>query len=192
MSVAEPSGVVAAHLDRLWLEPRGYKRCPHCRQLLPLNVSRCRRRRCPDYSLTWARDTARKIRVNLAAYGGLTCVIAVTAPGVEAGLAWDRGHCGHAPGVHCSGKLGCRVVEQAAAVWNEASRRWWRELNRICKQRADRAMARLGATRKGVLLYEWELQKRGVWHLHLVLGMETAIERAWAFEYVSALCEVGR
>lgn len=38
-------------------------------------------------------------------------------------------------------------------------------------------------------MYEWELQGRGVWHLHVVVGMETAIERAWAFEYVRALRE---
>jgi hypothetical protein len=186
------SGVVEAHLDRLWLEPRGYKRCPHCRQLLPLNVSKCRRRRCPGYSPTWARDTMRKIRVNLREYGGLSCVIAVTAPGEESGLVWDRGECSHAPDERCSGRKGCRVVEAAAEIWNEASRSWWRELNRICKQRADRAIRRLGASNKGgVLMYEWELQMRGVWHLHVVLGMETAIERAWAFEYVKALHEVG-
>jgi hypothetical protein len=40
--------------------------------------------------------------------------------------------------------------------------------------------------RGGVLVYEWELQSRGVWHLHFVLGMETPVERAWAFEYVTA------
>jgi uncharacterized protein YukE len=40
-------------------------------------------------------------------------------------------------------------------------------------------------------MYDWELQRRGVWHLHFVLGMETAIERAWAFEYVAALRELG-
>src|SRR5579862_5170258 len=100
---AVASGVVAAHLDRLWLEPRGYKRCPHCRQLLPLTVSRCRRRRCPAYSPTWARDTMRKIRVNLREYRGLSCVVAVTAPGVEAGLLWDRDKCTHALHVKCSG-----------------------------------------------------------------------------------------
>jgi hypothetical protein len=43
----------------------------------------------------------------------------------------------------------------------------------------------------GVLMYEWELQKRGVWHLHVVLGMETAVERAWAYAYVDAPHEVG-
>jgi hypothetical protein len=42
----------------------------------------------------------------------------------------------------------------------------------------------------GLLLYEWELQRRGVWHLHFVLGLESAVERAWAFEYVKAMREL--
>ena len=133
----------------------------------------------------------RKIRVNLREYGGLSCVIAVTAPGEDVGLVWDRSLCSHGPAERCSGPRGCRVLESAAAIWNEASRRWWRDLNRLCKQRADRALRRLGASVKGgILMYEWELQKRGVWHLHVILGMETAVERAWAYAYVDALHEV--
>jgi hypothetical protein len=94
--------------------------------------------------------------------------------------------------VKCTGPIGCRVVEGAAAVWNEDSRKQWRTMNRVCKKRADAAIARIGANvRGGLLLYEWELQQRGVWHLHFVVGMETAIERAWAFEYVKAMNEVG-
>jgi hypothetical protein len=38
--------------------------------------------------------------------------------------------------------------------------------------------------------YEWEFQQRGVWHIHLVLGLETALERAWAHEYVKAMDEL--
>ena len=41
---------------------------------------------------------------------------------------------------------------------------------------ADRPLRGLGATGNRALLYEWEL-KPGVWHLHFVVGMETAIER---------------
>jgi hypothetical protein len=83
-------------------------------------------------------------------------------------------------------------VKGAADAWNEYSRGWWRELNRVCKLRADRAIKRLGCdSRGGLLLYEWELQQRGVWHLHFVLGMETAVERVWATEYVRAMRELG-
>jgi hypothetical protein len=94
--------------------------------------------------------------------------------------------------VTCSGKLGCKVLAEAAELWNGHSKSWWRELNRVAKQRADRVVRQLGHEyRGGVLIYEWELQARGVWHLHFVLGMETAVERAWAFEYVKALREAG-
>lgn len=52
----------------------------------------------------------------------------------------------------------------------------------------ERAIQRLGSDAKGGLLhYEWELQRRGVWHLHFVLGMETAVERVWATEYVRGM-----
>ena len=174
------------------LAEKGYQRCEHCGGLFPLAVSRHRSRRCPGYAKTWARDTMRKIRVNLRGYGGLTCAIAVTAPGEDVGLVWDRSLCTHPTSARCSGLKGCVVVAGAAAMWNNGSRRWWRELNRICKQRADRKIRALGSEKRGgLLMYEWELQKRGVWHLHLVLGMETAVERVWAIEYVRALCEVG-
>jgi hypothetical protein len=179
-------------LDAGELENRGLKRCEHCKQLLPLTVSRCRRRTCPAYAEMWARDTMRKIRENLRAYGGLVCMCTLTPPGEAVGLVWDRGRCTHAAGVRCGAKYGCKVVPAAAALWNEKSRGYWRELNRVCKLRADRAVKRLGHEHKGgLLMYEWELQKRGVWHLHFVLGMESAVERLWAFEYVKAMRELG-
>jgi hypothetical protein len=99
------------------------------------------------------------------------------------------GLCAHAC-EPCDGRKGCRVLKAAADAWNDHSRAWWRELNRVCKLRADRAIRGLGCDRKGgLLLYEWELQRRGVWHLHFVLGLETAVERAWAIEYVRAMRE---
>lgn len=174
------------------LENRGLKRCEHCEQLFPATVSRCRRRQCPGYAETWARDTMRKIRENLRAYGGLVCMCTLTAPGEAMGLVWDRENCTHDASVKCGAASGCKVLPAAAELWNEKSRGYWRELNRVCKLRADRAVKRLGHEYKGgLLMYEWELQKRGVWHLHFVLGMETAVERLWAFEYVKAMRELG-
>jgi hypothetical protein len=179
-------------LDQKWLEEHGYRRCAECRQLLPANVARCRRRQCPGYAATWARDTMRKIRENLRAYEGLVCMCTLTAPGVDAGLPWDRENCTHGAYVKCGRDYGCKVLPAAATLWNEKSRGYWRELNRVCKLRADRAVNRLGHEYKGgLLMYEWELQKRGVWHLHFVLGMETPVERLWAFEYVKAMRELG-
>lgn len=156
---------------------------------MPEFVSRCRRRTCPEYAPVWARDTLRKLRENLRAYGGKAAMLTLTAPGVDAGLAWDTAKCRHGPTVPCSGPRGCRVAEREAALWNDASRRLWRELNRVCKQHADRAMRRLGASwfRGYVLAYQWEMQARGLWHLHFVVGVETQLEKAWANEYVRAM-----
>jgi hypothetical protein len=134
----------------------------------------------------------RKIRENLRVYAGLVCMCTLTPPGEAMGLIWDRASCTHSAGVRCGAKHGCKVLPSAAALWNEKSRGYWRELNRVCKLRADRAVRRLGHEYKGgLLMYEWELQKRGVWHLHFALGMETAVERLWAFEYVKAMRELG-
>ena len=58
---------------------------------------------------------------------------------------------------------------------------------RVAKLRADRQTGRKG----GVLAHARELQKRGVWHLHIALAMQTAVERAWAVAYVNALHELG-
>ena len=176
--------------DTAALAELGYQRCPECGGLRPLTVSRCRSRRCPGYSRTWARDTLRKIRENLRCYGGRAAML--TAPGVDIGLIWDRSQCSHPPGEQCGGPKGCRVAGPVAALWNDLSRAYWRELNRVCKQRADRALARRGARYKGgLLLYEWEFQQRGVWHLHFVVGLKTPFERAWATEYAKAMEELG-
>jgi hypothetical protein len=138
-------------LDALELEAKGYKRCVSCGQLLPLSVSRCRRRQCPSYSPTWARDTMRKIRENLTEYGGLVVMVTLTAPGQEVGLVWDKSLCRHPAGEPCSGRKGCRVLADVAALWNENARKEWSELNRICKQRAGRVLRRLGYSGKGGL-----------------------------------------
>ena len=178
--------------DERALRERGYARCEHCLHTYPVPAGRCRRRTCPGYSGLWARDTMRKIRTNLEEYGGLAVMLSLTAPGEDMGLVWDRTVCTHSRSEKCSGPKGCRVDSRAAEIWNVYSRSGWSELNRICKQRADRVLKRLGHDGKGgVLLYEWELQDRGVWHLHFVLGMETAVERVWAFEYSKAMRLLG-
>ena len=166
-----------------------FRPCEYCGQPLPAFVSRCRRRTCPAYASVWARDTRRKLRENLAAYRGMAAMLTLTAPGVDGGLEWDRESCSHEASVPCSGPRGCRVEMVAAARWNHFSRGLWRELNRVCKQRADRALRKLGAQDfKGhILAYQWEIQSRGVWHLHFVVGVASPREMAWAFEYVRAM-----
>ena len=163
--------------------------CEHCGKRLPAFLSRCRRRTCPEYAPVWARDTLRKLRENLRAYGGKAAMLTLTAPGVDVGLIWDSTACTHGPETTCSGPKGCRVAARPAEIWNRASRRLWREMNRVCKQRADRALHGLGARdfRGHVLAYQWEIQTRSVWHLHFVVGVERPMEMAWAAEYVRAM-----
>jgi hypothetical protein len=130
----------------------------------------------------------RKTRENLRAYGGLAAMCTLTPPGVDAGLVWDRSQCTHGPAERCGKRHGRKVLPAPAELWNEQSRKWWSELNRICKQHADRRVKQLGYEQKGgLLLYQWELQGRGVWHIHFVVGLETAVERVWAYEYVQTM-----
>jgi hypothetical protein len=95
-------------------------------------------------------------------------MITVTAPGVEV-LPWSHD--------------GRRVVERSAAQdWNNTAPRRWSELHR----RAQQAVKRAGWS-LNLLAYGWELQGRGVLHLHLVVGFGTEYERRSAWEYVRAL-----
>jgi len=64
--------------------------------------------------------------------------------------------------------------------------KWWSELHRAAKVRADRA-----ADMKGRLAARvWEKQKRGLAHLHGVISVESAAPVRWAEAYVTALCEM--
>jgi hypothetical protein len=151
----------------------GREFCPHCFHNL-WGGGRCKRRACPSYASIYLRDQAEVIKANLAVWDGHVCMVTLTAPGRDV-LPWDRRRCSH-PGRHkCSGRLGCRVDETAAAVWNaDVARRLSALMNR-CQQRVR---DRHGKGVHVVLLcYVLEAQRRGVLHPHLVLGYRTAKER---------------
>ena len=92
------------------------------RAVAPLTrVPRCRRRRCPGYAQTWARDTMRKIRENLQATADSRHVV-TDGSGVEA-VGW----CGIASCAPTARRAmrrpaGCRVVGVGGRLWNELSR----------------------------------------------------------------------
>jgi hypothetical protein len=89
--------------------------CPACFRSLWQGRS-CKRRDCPGYASIYLRDQAERLRQNLAAWGGKTCLVTLTAPGSDV-LPWDTSKC--PPGDHaCSGALGCRVHWGVAAGWN--------------------------------------------------------------------------
>lgn len=166
------------------LERGDWGRCPGCRRLLPINVRRCSSRRCPEFAPIWAGDTRRRLFENLKTLK-LAVMFSVTAPGADL-YPWDPDVCSHEPAVKCSGEIGCRVHAGAARAFNSYAGRWWSELHRVAKIRADRATGFKGTIAARV----WEKQKRGLAHLHGVLSVSTPAELAWAEAYVNALSDL--
>jgi hypothetical protein len=70
-----------------------------------------------------------------------------------------------------------------ARDFNQRAGKWWSELHRVAKVRADRATGHKGK----ILARVWEKQRRGLAHVHGVLAAGSPAELAWAREYVTAL-----
>jgi hypothetical protein len=134
----------------------------------------CKRRDCPGYARLYLRDQAERLRANLAAWDGKTCLVTLTAPGADL-LSWDRARC--RPGEHrCSGERGCRVHWVAAAGWNATVTKRLGGLLKVAREQTRRSH---GSKVKVVVLgYVCEAQQRGVFHPHVVLGYRTAAERS--------------
>ncbi len=111
---------------------------------------------------------------------------------------WDTERCSHGPAVPCSGTIGCRVRQEIE--WRE--RDLW-----TARKRAALNMARTEAIRKlrktgyatatgekwpDLLMSVTEDQKRGLPHLHGVLGHTTGIEKAYAKAFLDALPRASR
>lgn len=163
--------------------PRWFHRCS-CGRAIPEGVVRCSSRTCPEFAPTWARDTRRRLFENLRTIP-LSVMFSVTAPGADL-FPFDARWCSHPADARCSGRTGCRVNPEAARAFNQKAGRWWSELNRVAKQRADRATGFKG----GIAARVWEKQKRGLAHLHGVVPVSTPEELAWAKVYVDALVEL--
>jgi hypothetical protein len=146
--------------------------CPECFRSR-WQGGRCKRRDCPAYAPIYLRDHAERLRRNLAAWGGKTVLVTLTAPGADL-LPWDRSKC--QPGEHvCSGPRGCQVDSIAAANWNATVTKRLGNLLKAAREQARRTHR--GAARVVVLAYVCEAQRRGVFHPHLVLGYLTAADR---------------
>jgi hypothetical protein len=145
----------------------------------------------------WAGDTRRKLLVNVEAYGGAVALVTVTAPGAR-DLPWDESVCAHLGKHRHSGKLGCKVDERAAHLWNLQAPGDWRRLHRKASTRARRAQLRY-CEKAGIepgdpwaiIAREWEFQARGVLHMHAVVPMATPEERAASRAYVDCLRDLG-
>jgi hypothetical protein len=78
------------------------------------------------------------------------------------------------------------VNPDRARDFNQRAGKWWSELHRAAKVRADRATGHKGK----ILVRVWEKQKRGLAHVHGVLAAGSPNELRWAREYVVALREL--
>lgn len=120
----------------------------------------------------WLGDVRRLLLRNLLAYQGSVWLVTITAPGDDQLPRDESGH----------------VEAHAAHEWNRTAAKRWSELHR----RAQQATRRELGSADVLLAYTWQLQKRGVLHLHLVLGFETERERAAARCYVAHLRRLAR
>lgn len=162
---------------------RYYHRCS-CGRPIPEEVRRCSARTCPEYAPTWARDTRRRLLENLRIVP-MAVMFSVTAPGADL-YPFDPRLCSHRPVTRCSGAIGCRVDPELARAFNLRAGKWWSELHRAAKVRADRETGHKGK----LLARVWEKQKRGLAHVHGVIAVGTPAERAWAKAYVDSLGEL--
>lgn len=160
-----------------------WHRCS-CGRPIPENVRRCSSRTCPEFAPTWARDTRRRLFVNLKQLK-LSVMFDVTAPGADL-YPFDPRFCSHSPSRRCSGEIGCRVDSGLAEAFNRQAGKWWSQLHRVAKLRADRATRFKGR----VAVRVWEKQKRGLAHVHGVLSVESPVHLDWAKAYVTALSEL--
>jgi hypothetical protein len=154
--------------------PPQLDRCPNPN---PFNRANCRRRSCPYCGPRWAKDWGRALRVNLVEYGGPVMMIAITAPGADR-LPWacSRDH------VH-SGPKGCEVDAQAADAWAANCCKAWKQLRDDARVATLRALA----LKPSLLIRAWEPQKRGVPHIHVVLGMGSEAEKVAAHRFLDEL-----
>lgn len=168
------------------VDPSVVGRCRSCGRRLYGRGKVCRSRRCPEYGPVWADDQRQKLFRNLETLRGDILLSAVTAPGADE-LPWDEQACA-ALGEHKhSGKLGCRVDRVAARAWNESAAERWRRLHRRAYQET---VKRVGKGSVWLVARVWEMQARGVLHVHPVLAYGTGRQMAGARLYVERLAEL--
>jgi len=181
-----PTLSAAVHRARTFSGGEVVRRCRGCGRTLHGPGRLCRSRRCPEYGLIWAGDQRQKLFRNLEAVRGEIVLGAVTAPGAGE-LPWDERACSGLGDHEHSGSRGCRVDGSAAREWNESAPGRWRRLHRRAYQDT---VKRYGLHSVWMVARVWEMQMRGVLHVHPVLAHVTARQRAGARCYVERLAEL--
>ena len=163
--------------------------CPKCgRSLYAGSLARtCKRRDCPGYVGVWMGDQRVRLLENLLAYGGLTCMLTLTAPGADA-LPWDGQACAHLGPHRHSGRRGCRVEATALRRFNEGSMHAWSVLWNVVRSRVNREH---GTGAASLLAYAPEPQQRGAIHFHIVFGAGSPRERAALDDIARDLATIG-
>lgn len=133
--------------------------CPECGG--PTWRERCGNSRCIVNSQRHLRRQLERVRCNLRAFRGDTFMVTLTAPGRDV-LPME----------------GSMVNWTYAAAWNQAVWGHWKKLRHSCSVAAERGEK---GVRRGecMLAVVPEFQRRGVVHLHVVLGAQTFAQRRW-------------
>ena len=110
MSAVKDAGARAA-IASATRRGRRFHRCS-CGRPIPEEVKRCSSPTCPEFAPIWARDTRRRLFVNLEQLK-LSVMFSITAPGGDI-YPFDPRLCSHSSSERCSGRLGCRVDPEMA------------------------------------------------------------------------------
>lgn len=147
-------------------------------------MGRCNRRSCHDRRKQWLADHR---SVAIAAgdqWSGPTRMVTITAPGVAEGLRWDRSRCQVKTAHRCSGPLGCSVNPAAALAYNSTVHRRYRALLNWATITFKRQFP-------GVEVPSWinvgTHCKRGVFHLHVTVGVRSYGHRVYLDAFVALL-----
>lgn len=153
----------------------------------------CKRRSCPECGLKWGRDAARKLQENLGYFGGEIRSTALTAPGTPDHYLSQPAH--RRPSKRWIVRYAIPPHDVRAAVtWNMHAERRYARLHKSAMEHVRRVLRRQGydGPIPIKLVHVWELQKRGLLHVHITLPHSTPAERVMAQEYISYLARHGQ
>jgi hypothetical protein len=142
----------------------------------------CKRRSCKFCGPRWARNWELIFRLATEHYALSVVMVAITPPG-EQRLPWDQEWCSHRRPHQHKGPSGCRVQQRAAREWSETAG----ERYKLMRDAAGKFTRRHGPQPVNLIGRVWEPQRRGVPHLHVVLGYGALTERIAANLFVSYL-----
>jgi hypothetical protein len=143
--------------------------------------STCKARYCERCGTPWGKDQRTRLAGNLKEFGGAVTVIAITAPGADV-LPCSTETCGDKGPHKQRGKKGCRVDRAAALAWHESLPYRWSRL----RDAARRAVKRAGLEAP-TLAQVWEMQTRGMAHVHVAIPYETDADKEAAQVFAEAL-----